>query len=200
MTLILFIFFYEETIYSPTLNGSSEGQRQVDKSDQADCETEHKDNPITPVTSALELPRPKSYRERLALYTIAPGSFRDMVRHMYQPFIILVSFPGVAYVALVYGSLLAWLAIALNILASDFTLPPYNFSASSIGLFNLAPFAGCLIGGLYGGQLSDLAILRLTKRNNGIYQPEFRLWLGLPMILVVPAGYLMFGLCTAQVC
>ena len=165
MTLFLFIVFYEETIYTPVLNGSIQGHGQVDGSNESksNCGTEHRDDATTHCNTAQAENPPKSYLERLAPYTIASGSFINTLRHVYQPFIILVSFPGVTYVALVYGSLLAWLAIALNVLAADFTLPPYNFSASSIGLFNLAPFVGSLIGGLYGGPLSDWLILWLTN-------------------------------------
>lgn len=202
MTLVLFLGFYEETIYTPMLEGNVDHQGQGDKLDEnkAACSTTNEEFAISTSNSAGLETRPKPYRERLALYTVAPGSLRNMLRHVYQPFIILVSFPGITYVALIYGSMLAWLDIALNVLAAEFTLPPYSFSASSIGLFNLAPFAGSIIGGLYGGPLSDWAIMWLTKRNNGIYHPEFRLWLGLPIVLTLPAGYLMFGLSTAQVC
>lgn len=142
----------------------------------------------------------KSYRQRLALFTSTGGSWVSLLRHTYQPFIIIATFPGVTYVALVYGSLLAWLAIVLNVQATYFTMEPYNFSSAGVGLLNLPTLIGCILGGFFGGQLSDYSIIWLARRNGGLYEPEMRLWLALPSLLITPAGYLMFGLSIANVC
>lgn len=64
---------------------------------------------------------------------------------------------------------------------------------------NLAPFIGSVLGSAYGGPLSDFHIIRLSKRNNGIYEPEMRFWLTLPWIVLTPLSLLMFGLCLTHV-
>ena len=46
--------------------------------------------------------------------------------------------------------------------------------------------------------MSDWLIIRLSRRNNGIYEPEMRLWLTVPNIFILPAGMLMFGLPMAR--
>ncbi|KAH8703956.1 hypothetical protein BGW36DRAFT_423493 [Talaromyces proteolyticus] len=53
-----------------------------------------------------------------------------------------------AYTALTYGSLLAWISVMRSV-ESQFALgPPYNLSAAGVGLLNLAPFIGMLIATL----------------------------------------------------
>ena len=143
------------------------------------------------------IPR-KTYRQRLKLLTTSPGGWAKFVRHSYQPFIIMCTFPAVAYCALIYGSLLAWFSVVISTYSVYFTYPPYNFSSAGIGLLNLAPFIGGLFGTVYGGVMSDWLILRLSRRNKGIYEPEMRLWLALPTIIIMPGSILMFGLPMAR--
>lgn len=78
-------------------------------------------------------------------------------------------------------------------------LTPYNFSAVGIGLMNLPPFVGALFGFFYGGWLNDKSIIALSKRNQGIYEPEMCLWLAMPCAIIVPAGILIFGIGLANV-
>jgi MFS family permease len=72
--------------------------------------------------------------------------------------------------------------------------PPYSFNSSQIGLMSLPPFIGTSLGVLVTGPLSDWIILFLARRNQGIYEPEMRLWAIAGFIPLVPAGILTFGL------
>ncbi|KAM0790327.1 hypothetical protein ACM66B_003212 [Microbotryomycetes sp. NB124-2] len=66
--------------------------------------------------------------------------------------------------------------LVLNITQSlVFSAPPYNFSAQSVGLTNLAVLAGASIGLLTAGPGGDWIAAYLTKRNRNIREPEFRL-------------------------
>ncbi|EGX93835.1 Major facilitator superfamily transporter [Cordyceps militaris CM01] len=195
--LVIFIFFYEETIFNPspypTAGTDEPGTHDAEKAMLAEVDSR---SPFRPPIR-LDIPL-RPYRARLALFTRTDSSPRSLFRHVYQPFIILATFPGVAFVALVFGSLLAWLAIALNVQATYFTMPPYNFSSSGVGLLNIPTLIGCLLGGLFGGHLSDYSIKWLARRNGGLYEPEMRLWLAFPAILIAPAGYFMFGFSIAK--
>ena len=90
--------------------------------------------------------------------------------------------------------MLTWLAMSATTLANSFTQPPYEFSPEAIGNMNISPFVGLLIGSFYGGWLNDKSMLYLTKRNHGIYEPEMRLYMLIPMCLIMTAGVFMFGL------
>lgn len=109
--------------------------------------------------------RPKSYRQRMALYT--PTS-APILQHVYQPLVVLTTFPAVAYSALTFGTILACFAILITVNAIYLLEPPYNFSASGVGLFNLPPFIGCFIGFFVGGWLNDKSIMWLARRNQGM--------------------------------
>lgn len=56
-----------------------------------------------------------------------------------------------------------------------FVNPPYNFTISQTGLISLSPFILTIIGELISGPLNDWICIYLTKKNRGIYEPEFRL-------------------------
>ncbi|KAJ6786959.1 hypothetical protein PWT90_04596 [Aphanocladium album] len=193
--LLAFIFFYEETIYVPLQQHDAlpSATDDTEKPNVKEIETVLAERP--PIRDDVPM---KSYKERLALFTKTGGNFRNIFRHVYQPFVILFTLPGVAFVAIVYGSLLTWLAIVINTQATYFTLPPYNFSSVGVGLLNLPVLLGCILGGYFGGHLSDYSIKWLAKRNGGLYEPEMRLWLAFPCLLITPAGYFMFGLSMAR--
>lgn len=71
--------------------------------------------------------------------------------------------------------------------------PPWNFSAAGIGLMSLPPMIGTTLGTLICGPMSDWTILWLSKRNNGIFEPEMRLWVMAPFVLFLPLGAFVFG-------
>jgi MFS family permease len=134
---------------------------------------------------------------QLRPYTITTGSWGDFFKTFYTPFVVLISFPIVLFVTLHYTFMLTWLAMCATTLANSFTQPPYEFSPEAIGNMNIAPFIGLLIGSFYGGWLNDKSILFLTKCNHGVYEPEMRLYMLIPMCLIMTAGVFMFGLSIA---
>jgi hypothetical protein len=79
--------------------------------------------------------------------------------------------------------------LTLNLTQSQaFASPPYNFSSTKIGFFNFAILIGGLIGLLTAGPLSDMVAARLTKRNQGIREPEMRLLAMIPYVIVMIIG------------
>jgi len=129
----------------------------------------------------------------LTFTTTTPGSWQTFARHAWQPFFILFTVPGVAYSSCVYAVLLAWSTVMTAALSTYMLDPPYNFTSVDIGLMNLAPFIGNTLGCLICGPISDWMILRLARRNNGVYEPEMRLWVFVPFIPFQIAGAFWFG-------
>jgi hypothetical protein len=74
---------------------------------------------------------------------------------------------------------------------------PYNFNNTGIGLLNLAPFIGTLMGAIVGS-LNDRIVITLARRNNGIFEPEMRLWMVLPSIVFIPTGIWVYGIPMAE--
>ncbi|GKZ20275.1 hypothetical protein AbraIFM66951_001392 [Aspergillus brasiliensis] len=201
--LLCVIFLFEESKFLPILE-AQEVIQDVHASGMQESEytRKHKGSPSSDdkkdATQSVEIsatPRPrlqpKTYLQRMALFT---PSDEAIWPHVWQPIVILFTFPAVTYTALTYGSTLCWFAVMTSLQATYMLLPPYNFTSVGIGLMNVAPFIGSLLGFPISGYLSDKSILWLSKRNNGIYEPEMRLWLSLPVIVLGPGSILMFGL------
>lgn len=207
--LVLVVFFYEESKFVI----AREEQEQEDHDLAVKVKQEHMDDPEhkmdlaaadhhefldrTQSRSYINYNIPiKSYRERMALITPSEGS---IFRGMLEPFVTLFTFPAVAYTALSFGTVLAMFAILTTVQATYMFSPPYNFTAIGVGLMNIAPFVGSIPGVVIGGWLNDKSIIWLSRRNNGIYEPEMRLWLALPFAIIGPAGVLMLGVGLAYV-
>ncbi|KAI1778700.1 MFS general substrate transporter [Hypoxylon cercidicola] len=138
------------------------------------------------------IPR-KPYWQRLSLISPTKGHWSLFARHAYQPFFIMFTIPGVGYICLVYAILLSW-GTVMSAAQSTYMLDaPYSFNSTQIGLMNLAPFIGSTLGSLVSGPLSDWTVLKLAKRNKGIYEPEMRLWVLVPFIVPAVAGPFWFG-------
>lgn len=202
VSLILVIFFFEESKFihitqgHPATRPTSATTQEAAYRDTEETpdNTEDKFAPAEHVRSNVQIDgtiRMKSYRQRLAMVTKSSGS---ILQDFYQPLILLFKFPAIAYTALTFGSLLAWFAILISVQAIYLFDAPYNFTAVGVGLMNLPPFIGTVFGVLSAGYLNDKSIVWLSRRNEGVYEPEMRLWLALPAAILVPAGILMFGL------
>lgn len=85
--------------------------------------------------------------------------------------------------------LLCW-NIAQSMLLSA---PPYNFSMSAVGFSNFAFLGGGIIGLATAGPFSDWWAKRLTKRNNGIREAEFRLPALIPYGIAGTIGFVVGG-------
>jgi MFS family permease len=204
-TFLGFTFFYEETKFSAPavqvhddLRLTHTGNDEESKKPFPEAVKEVPGDGVITTESAsayidLTIPK-KSTWERLALWTSTPGSLLDFSRHMWQPFPILFTFPGVFYMSLLSGILTAASAIIITTLSDYMTLPPYNFDSSQIGLMSVAPYIGNTIGSLICGPVSDWIIVLLAKRNKGVYEPEMRLWVLVAFIPLIPAGIFMFGM------
>lgn len=210
VTLVLVLLFFEESTFTPAPRSAAldaQLARQIQlpgQSLQSDNKAEHTGDGATNDKLFKTVSQPLRRREksskplsaRLALVTYTDVPIRN---HFIAPFQVLFSFPAVAYTAVTFGSILSWYAVIISIASTNMIYPPYNFSPSEIGLINLAPFAGQLIGALVVAPLSDRWIVKLAKRNGGLYEPEMRLWPSLPGGLLVVGGIFMFGIGIAQV-
>ena len=217
----LVLFFFEESKYvTPLISGRAlnhDSGKEVplhtidgqDESDQESSKSSSKPRPFAkcaPETSAREetdiiedtsqVYKRKPYRQRLALAT---PTDEPILRHFYRPFLILVSIPGAAYVAITYGSLLAWSAVVSSSQSYFTVVPPYNLSPVGVGLLALGPFVGQLVGSILISPLNDLSAIKLARRNGGIFEPEMRLWLAIPGALVCFAGLMTYGMCLSSV-
>lgn len=183
----------DESLSNAHSNDQEQDQPSSDPEKQAQAELSTTEAPLATSTWIDNTIPRKTYWQRLGLTTTTNGPWKLFARHAYQPFQIMVTIPGVGYMSLVYAVLLAWSTVMSAALSTYMIEDPYNFNSTQIGLMNLAPFIGTTLGSLICGPLSDWLILRLAKRNNGIYEPEMRLWIFVPFIPFQVAGAFWFG-------
>lgn len=96
----------------------------------------------------------RTYKDSLKLIEKEYSDPRSWFVIFFRPF-LLVSFPAVVWSGLTYGAQIMWLQLMAVTQSLVFAAEPYNFSPNGVGLTNLAPFVGCCIGMLYGGNYVD---------------------------------------------
>lgn len=120
-------------------------------------------------------------------------SDENLLAIIFRPFGMLL-FPQVLYGFITYGLSTSWLVVMISVLAQLFTVPPYNFSVSSVGLISIAPLVASLLG-FVAGPLNDWTVKKLARWNKGIYEPEFRLSLNVLTLILGIVGFFGFGAC-----
>lgn len=79
------------------------------------------------------------------------------------------------------------------VVAQIFTAPPYSLDAVDIGYMSAGPVIGGTLGSIVCGLVSDPVARALARRNRGVYEPEFRLVLIIPMLIASALGWFLFG-------
>ncbi|OGM47763.1 MFS transporter [Aspergillus bombycis] len=120
-------------------------------------------------------------------------SHDNWLRVAVRPF-ILFAYPAVLWSAVVYALSVGWLIVLSESVAKVYeTRDTYNFSALQVGLVYISPFVGGLLGTAVAGKVSDVIVRYMTRRNGGVYEPEFRLVMAIPIALSTTAGLMGFG-------
>ncbi|KHN98785.1 Major facilitator superfamily domain, general substrate transporter [Metarhizium album ARSEF 1941] len=112
---------------------------------------------------------------------------------MIRPF-VLFSYPAVLWSAAVYSCSIGWLIVISETMAVIYRDPAsYNFNALQTGLVYVSPFVGGVLGTGVAGKISDLIVRAMSRRNGGMYEPEFRLVMAIPIMLTTCIGLMGFG-------
>ncbi|KAL1875845.1 hypothetical protein Daus18300_003036 [Diaporthe australafricana] len=193
LLFIVFVLGYEETKYVPILQGvsgaPSSGAANLDEKNKAVDGLDLSLHQTSSDARGFEPIPPATYRQRLRWITYSSESLWKIA---YFP-AYTIMLPHVLFSAIQYAAGISWLVIIASIIPIVFTQPPYSFNTDGIGLMNLGPFVGNLLGSFYSGLLSDRSVRWLAKRNGGYYEPEMRLYLLLPPALFMSGGIIVFG-------
>jgi hypothetical protein len=82
--------------------------------------------------------------------------------------------------------------------SSILSAAPYNFSSGLVGTAYLSPLIAAALGAVWSGWSTDKLALWLARRNNGIREPEQRLWALLFSGLLACAGLILWGVGSAR--
>jgi len=95
---------------------------------------------------------------------------------------------------LTQGLLIGWTVLIGIVLAAIMIGPPLWFNEVQTGYMYAGPVIGAVLGFVLAGVISDPTARWLTKRNKGVYEPEFRLVLVIPQLVFGCAGLYGFGI------
>ncbi|KAL9619322.1 MAG: hypothetical protein Q9160_006087 [Pyrenula sp. 1 TL-2023] len=150
------------------------------------------DNPPLQYTHNLKSQPPKTFTQ-----TLRPWSGRLSKSHwfkvMLRPFVLYL-YPAVLWSALVYALSVGWLIVLSESVSSIYrNKESYNFSALGTGLVYISPFIGGVLGTAVAGKVSDIIVRYMSRRNGGVYEPEFRLVMAIPVAISTAIGLMGFG-------
>ena len=143
------------------------------------------------------IPVKKSYRESLWLFS-GRKSDESFFKLLLRPFPLLFH-PGIMWAMFIQGTLIGWTVFIGIILAAIFLGPPLFWDEVKTGYAYTGAFIGAVLGFVVAGGLADWSAKYLTRKNNGIYEPEFRIWLVVPQFVFGCAGLYGFGVTASRI-
>ncbi|KAK5134286.1 hypothetical protein LTR08_006715 [Meristemomyces frigidus] len=122
---------------------------------------------------------PQARHKSLSWASISPFNGRhthdSFSKLLLRPFPLFLH-PGILWACLIQGTLIGWTVLIGVVLAA------------------IIAFIGALLGFVLAGLLSDSSAKWMTRRNGGIYEPEFRMVLVIPQLVFGCAGLYGFGI------
>ena len=106
--------------------------------------------------------------------------------------------PAIFWACLIQGTMIGWTVFIGIILAAIFIGPPLFWTEVKTGYAYAGAFIGAVAGFIVAGGLADWSAKFMTRRNNGIYEPEFRIVLVIPQLVFGCAGLFGFGIVANQ--
>jgi hypothetical protein len=132
-----------------------------------------------------------TFRQNLRLFR-GRITHRSMRRSFFQIFPAMV-LPTVVFATVIHGTFLTWIISSTIIQHQLLLFPPYNVQPNILSYLTLPGSAVNIITALCAGTLSDWLIQFCARRNNGIYEPEFRLFMLIPATICTSAGFAILG-------
>ncbi|PNP42807.1 hypothetical protein TGAMA5MH_05550 [Trichoderma gamsii] len=131
-----------------------------------------------------------SYIESLLVFKAA-GTSENMFKMLIRPFGLII-LPPVLWAALSLAVTIGFLVAVTSNSAAAFN-QTYGFASYQVGLCYIAAVIGSLFGLPAGGHLGDKVADVLTKRNNGIREPEMRLPAVMISAITAPLALILYG-------
>ncbi|KZF24899.1 MFS transporter [Xylona heveae TC161] len=140
----------------------------------------------------------KTYLNKLALFQQSDLRKENSLLSMMTRPLIFMTFPVIFYAGFSYGSNLIWFNVLNGTASLILGSKPYSFPSSMVGLSYVSPLIGVGIAAFYTGPIGDRIVLKMARRNHGVMEPEHRLWLFTPSLLLIPAFLILWGVGAAH--
>lgn len=135
---------------------------------------------------------PKSFAQRLRPFEGRLGH-DNWFKIAARPF-VLFAYPAILWSSAVYMLSVGWLIVLSESVSTVFiSRDTYNFTPLQTGLVYISPFVGGVLGTAVAGKVSDIIVRAMSRRNGGVYEPEFRLVMAIPVAITTAIGLMGFG-------
>ncbi|KAI9719126.1 MAG: hypothetical protein M1828_006308 [Chrysothrix sp. TS-e1954] len=143
-------------------------------------------------TDRNRLAPPKTFLSTLKPY-VGRINHENWFKVALRPF-ILYAYPSILWSSAIYALSVGWLIVLSESATTIFRgKDSYHFTALQTGLVYISPFIGGILGTAVAGKVSDIIVRAMANRNGGIYEPEFRLIMALPVALCTTIGLMGYG-------
>ncbi len=122
----------------------------------------------------------------------AVSSFTILKRGIVRPLMMLFKSPIVLFCSLYMAFLFGLLYLLFTTITSVF-ITKYHWAPELTGLAYLGIGVGSFMGVTFVAKTSDATIIRLAKKNKGVYEPEMRLPLTVFFGLLIPVAFFIYG-------
>jgi MFS family permease len=178
--------------YSPEKQGHNNSQSVSSQEPAATTAP----NPATDDDTTANIHVPTTTFHFLTAKNIHPFSGRktndSFFKLLLRPFPLFFH-PGIFWACLIQGAMIGWTVFIGIVLAAIMIGAPLFFNEVETGYMYTGAFIGAILGFVVAGLFSDSSVKWLTKRNNGVYEPEFRMYLVVFQLFIGCIGLFMFG-------
>lgn len=115
---------------------------------------------------------------------LANGLVRPIKMLLFSPVVLLLTI----YISFTYGTLYLLFTTIPTVFEET-----YGFNIGITGLVYLGLGSGTTIGWLIITMYSDKTVIRLSKRNDGVFEPEMRLYLTIWFSWLLPITFFWYG-------
>jgi hypothetical protein len=154
-------------------------------------------SPHSDVPKQTHCKTPSTWTSSLRLFSsrLTPTPYLSL---LLRPFPLFLH-PTILWACLVQGVIIGWTVLIGIVLASIMLGPPLWFGEVETGYMYTGAFIGALVGFGIAGLGSDWSARVLTRWNGGVYEPEMRLVMVVPQIVLGAGGLYGFGVSAAEV-
>lgn len=152
-------------------------------------------NSYTPYPHTEHMPKRKMLTAQNFKIFTGRKSNENFWKLLVRPLPLLFQ-PAFLWAAMVQGAMIAWVAM-MGVSLAILTIK-INFTEVETGYMYAGAFIGAILAFVMAGAISDPMARWMTRRNNGVFEPEFRMILVIPMLIFGVSGLFGFGVFSAD--